>query len=57
VGCQFHPEFRSRPLEPHPLFVTFIAAAVEYSVQREKPALAAARGQSGSPPTQMGARA
>ena len=57
VGCQFHPEFRSRPLEPHPLFVTFIAAAVEYAVQREKPALAAARGQSGSPPTQMGARA
>jgi CTP synthase len=27
LGCQFHPEFRSRPLAPHPLFVEFIAAA------------------------------
>jgi len=30
VGVQFHPEFRSRPLEPHPLFSSFIAAALEY---------------------------
>ncbi len=29
VGCQFHPEFRSRPLGPHPLFRDFIGAAVE----------------------------
>ncbi|GAB4319519.1 MAG: CTP synthase [Candidatus Sumerlaeia bacterium] len=28
VGCQFHPEFRSRPLAPHPLFRDFVAAAV-----------------------------
>jgi CTP synthase len=27
LGCQFHPEFKSRPLSPHPLFVSFIAAA------------------------------
>ncbi|MGH9535853.1 MAG: CTP synthase [Terriglobales bacterium] len=27
LGCQFHPEFQSRPLEPHPLFRNFIAAA------------------------------
>lgn len=27
LGCQFHPEFRSRPLAPHPLFTEFIAAA------------------------------
>ncbi len=27
VGCQFHPEFKSKPLAPHPLFVAFIAAA------------------------------
>jgi CTP synthase len=26
-GCQFHPEFKSRPLEPHPVFKAFIAAA------------------------------
>jgi CTP synthase len=27
VGCQFHPEFKSRPMRPHPLFRDFIAAA------------------------------
>ena len=27
LGCQFHPEFKSRPLKPHPLFVSFIKAA------------------------------
>ena len=27
VGCQFHPEFRSRPTRPHPLFLGFIEAA------------------------------
>jgi CTP synthase len=29
LGCQFHPEFKSKPLEPHPLFRAFIAAAYE----------------------------
>jgi CTP synthase len=28
LGCQFHPEFKSRPLEPHPLFRAFIGAAL-----------------------------
>lgn len=27
LGCQFHPEFKSRPIEPHPLFKAFIGAA------------------------------
>ena len=27
IGCQFHPEFKSKPLEPHPLFRTFVGAA------------------------------
>jgi CTP synthase len=27
IGCQFHPELRSRPMRPHPLFQSFIAAA------------------------------
>ena len=31
VGVQFHPELKSRPLEPHPLFVAFVAAAVARS--------------------------
>jgi len=29
LGCQFHPEFKSKPLEPHPLFQAFIGAAKE----------------------------
>jgi CTP synthase len=31
LGCQFHPEFKSRPMDPHPLFRDFIKAALEYS--------------------------
>jgi len=28
LGCQFHPEFKSRPMSPHPLFTAFIKAAL-----------------------------
>ena len=31
IGVQFHPELKSRPFEPHPLFASFIQAAVEQS--------------------------
>ena len=31
IGVQFHPEFKSRPLKPHPLFSSFIKAAKEYN--------------------------
>jgi CTP synthase len=31
LGCQFHPEFKSRPMNPHPLFREFIRAALAYS--------------------------
>src|SRR3954467_2638443 len=34
LGCQFHPEFKSTPLEPHPLFRAFIGAALEHRAQR-----------------------
>jgi CTP synthase len=34
IGCQFHPEFKSKPLEPHPLFKTFIGAAYEHGLKR-----------------------
>jgi CTP synthase len=34
IGCQFHPEFKSKPLEPHPLFKSFIGAAYEHGLQR-----------------------
>lgn len=30
MACQFHPEFQSRPLNPHPLFLGFIEAAIKY---------------------------
>jgi CTP synthase len=29
IGCQFHPEFKSRPLRPHPLFVGLVKAAIK----------------------------
>jgi CTP synthase len=35
LGCQFHPEFKSRPYDPHPIFRSFIGAAVEYRDQRK----------------------
>ncbi|HRK25438.1 MAG TPA: CTP synthase, partial [Beijerinckiaceae bacterium] len=31
IGVQYHPELKSRPFEPHPLFASFIAAAIEQS--------------------------
>jgi CTP synthase len=34
VGCQFHPEFKSKPLAPHPLFAAFIRASLENRHQR-----------------------
>jgi CTP synthase len=35
LACQFHPEFQSKPDQPHPLFKSFIAAALER--QHHKP--------------------
>jgi CTP synthase len=49
VACQFHPEFKSRPMAPHPLFSRFVRAALEYADQagagaeRKAPAGASAR--------------
>ena len=34
LGCQFHPEFKSKPMEPHPLFKAFIGAAYENRKRR-----------------------
>jgi CTP synthase len=34
LGCQFHPEFKSKPMEPHPLFKAFIGAAAEHRSRR-----------------------
>lgn len=34
LGCQFHPEFKSKPLEPHPLFTAFIGASHQHRQKR-----------------------
>jgi CTP synthase len=34
LGCQFHPEYKSKPTEPHPLFVSYIAAALTEQKRR-----------------------
>ena len=41
IGCQFHPEFKSKPLEPHPLFRSFVGAAYEYGLKRQTEKVAA----------------
>ena len=35
LGCQFHPEFKSRPMDPHPLFRSFIRASLENKFKKE----------------------
>ncbi len=37
IGVQFHPEFKSRPIEPHPLFKDFVGASLKYSEKKHKP--------------------
>lgn len=34
LGCQFHPEFKSRPMQPHPLFGDFVRACLDYKRQQ-----------------------
>jgi CTP synthase len=36
LGCQFHPEFKSKPLEPHPLFRAFLEAALQHRERRHE---------------------
>ncbi len=36
LGCQFHPEFKSKPLSPHPLFKAFIGASYAHRLQNAK---------------------
>jgi CTP synthase len=36
LGCQFHPEFKSKPLEPHPLFSAFVKASYANRADRNK---------------------
>jgi len=41
LGCQFHPEFKSKPLEPHPLFKAFLGASYENRLGRREQKTAA----------------
>jgi CTP synthase len=41
IGCQFHPEFTSTPRDGHPLFRSFIEAAIEHQAQKTKTPIAA----------------
>ena len=34
VGIQFHPEYRSTVASPHPLFVNFVKAALDFSLRK-----------------------
>ncbi|HEX4170720.1 MAG TPA: CTP synthase [Bryobacteraceae bacterium] len=45
LGCQFHPEFKSKPLEPHPLFTSFLGAALSHRERKHKDALASEASQ------------
>ena len=45
LGCQFHPEFKSKPLEPHPLFAAFIGGALEHKKNKTRPAAEPRRSQ------------
>jgi CTP synthase len=40
IGCQFHPEFKSKPLEPHPLFREFVVASYTSRLTRANAAFA-----------------
>jgi CTP synthase len=51
LGCQFHPEFKSKPMEPHPLFKAFIGAAHEHHPRR-----LAAEGKTGAEYSHVRAR-
>ncbi len=43
LGCQFHPELKSRPTRPHPLFTAFVAASLRHGEERGAPAEPPAR--------------
>ena len=49
LACQFHPEYKSRPLAPHPIFASFVRAALQNaSRQQAEPSGAARGGSSGA---------
>src|SRR6266571_2491136 len=57
LGCQFHPEFKSKPLEPHPLFAAFIGAALEHKKERLRPTSASVAERQPAPALRAAPRA
>jgi CTP synthase len=45
VAVQFHPEFQSRPLRPHPLFASFVDAALRHKSGTLTPVSVSAAGR------------
>ena len=37
IGCQYHPEFQSKPFQAHPLFAGFVKAALEHRARKGIP--------------------
>jgi len=35
LGCQFHPEFKSKPMNPHPIFISFIGASLKNALAQD----------------------
>ncbi len=56
IGVQFHPEFRSRPLAPHPLFKSFVAATLAYRNQFKEVAAKLKAGSTRSTPNKKAER-
>jgi CTP synthase len=46
LGCQFHPEYKSKPLAPHPLFASFVKAAYRNRMRDENAVEDAGEGES-----------
>ncbi|MFN7729650.1 MAG: CTP synthase [Bdellovibrio sp.] len=57
IGVQFHPEFKSRPLDPHPLFVHFVKASLKQKELQEPKIKSPSKGMVRSPMKSSGAQA
>jgi CTP synthase len=53
IGCQYHPEFQSKPNKPHPLFKSFIAAAVVHQSQDAEPSAVIEESPRGMPDEEL----
>ena len=53
LGCQFHPEFKSKPLAPHPLFAGFVRAAAKLAKERGRPGLGSPEAESPETPVSL----